>query len=340
MNSLSNDAATNGVRTWLLDSFDDPRFGRAQWNNLLCRGDTNVVYLTWEWVRAWWETQATGQLLLIAAEQEGRIVALAPFYAERKIVFFLGTGESDYMDFIGDIGDPEVLDAILETARRCTPDFEGFKFFAVLECSRTGQRLKDAADRLGLEIYIKETWPAPIVDLVGKSEYTQAATNKKFLLKRERFFRHRGLLELRQFRDGNAILPHLDGFFAQHVARWASGAAPSPFVEPEQRAFYERLTRLAAHTGWLRLSRLDWDGRPIAFEYGWCYGGTYFGGPSCFAVDLARRSPGQVLLRNLILNAIDEGVQCYDFGTGDEPYKFHFATHLRHVHSWGLTPPM
>ena len=57
-----------------------------------------------------------------------------------------------------------------------------------------------------------------------------------------------------------------------------------------------------------------------------------------FAIDLARRSPGEVLLRQLLLAAIAEGATVFDFGLGDEPFKHRFATRIRHVHTWGLYP--
>lgn len=326
------------VSTKILEGFDDPTFGPERWERLLHKGDTDVVYLTWHWQRAWWEALGSGELLLIVAERNGEEVALAPFYAHRRMIFFVGSGESDYLDFIGDVGDPEILDTIIETARDRVTDFIGFRFFAVLDSSRTGERLKKAADRLGLMCVEEAVWPAPAVDLAGGTEAALAAANGRRLLKRERFFRHRGRLEVRQFREGEAILPHLEEFFEQHISRWEKATDPSPFLDPKQRAFIERLTMVAAHTGWPRFTRLDWAGRPIAFEYGWQYRNTYFGGPSCFAMDLACRSPGQVLLRHLLLSAIDDGVSTYDFGMGDEPYKFRFASRVNYMRTWGLYP--
>jgi CelD/BcsL family acetyltransferase involved in cellulose biosynthesis len=100
------------------------------------------------------------------------------------------------------------------------------------------------------------------------------------------------------------------------------------------RAFIEQLTARMGPTGRLRFSCLEWNGRAIAYEYAWVYRGTYFGGPSCFATDLASRSPGQVLERQLMLAAISEEVGTYDFGIGDEPYKFRYATDVRRVKTW------
>ena len=251
--------------------------------------------------------------------------------AECGMVYFVGSGNSDYLDFIGDISDLAILMALLATAQAAVPDFVGFRFYCLLAQSRTGERLQGVARQLDLCCYDEANWPAPLVQLADQREAVLAAANSSRLRKRERYFRSRGALELRQFSDGTAILPELAHFFAQYQAQWGE----SDYGDPR---FLARWTQVAAHTGWLRVSRLDWEGRSIAFEYGWCYGDTYFGGPSCFAGELAPRSPGQVLLRQLLLTAAAAGLRKYDLGIGDEPYKLRYATQIKRVHTWGLYP--
>ena len=142
---------------------------------------------------------------------------------------------------------------------------------------------------------------APVLDLFGRPESTLAAVNKKSLLRHERTLRREGTLDVLHLQDGKAILSHLDEFFEQHVGRWAETATPSFFRRPAVRAFYRRLTERAGDSGWLRFTRLDWNGRAIAFHFGFCYRGSYLWYKPCFAIELARRSPGEVLLRCLLL---------------------------------------
>jgi CelD/BcsL family acetyltransferase involved in cellulose biosynthesis len=325
----------------VLAGFDD--LDPEQWQTLLRLGDTDVVYLTRAWQRAWWETLGEGRLLLTVAERGGRVIALAPFMTANGMIYFVGTGEADYLDFLGDVGDPKVLDSLLATARDSVPDFQGFKLYGLLNVSRTGQRLQEAAPRLGLEAMLRgAVWPAPVIDLQFREAWQ--AVNKRSLRKRDRYFDQRGWVVLRQSRDGEEVFSQLEEFFAQHVTRWGVTSYSKKersinFLDPAQQAFYQRLTREAGPDGWLRFSRLEWEGRAIAFEFGYRYGDTYLGGPSSFAADLARHSPGQVLLRRLLLAAIDEGVRHYDLGIGDEPYKLRFPVRFHHTHCWGLYPP-
>src|SRR6202521_6106043 len=100
----------------LLAGFDD--LPAAEWADLLERSPTRAVFLTRGWLEAWWQTLGQGTLLLAVAERDGRPVALAPLYARGDVVSFLGTDSSDYLDFLGDISEPVVLDGLLAAARQ------------------------------------------------------------------------------------------------------------------------------------------------------------------------------------------------------------------------------
>jgi CelD/BcsL family acetyltransferase involved in cellulose biosynthesis len=329
-------AITATVRTRVLEGFDDPSFGPDQWERLVTAGDGELATLSWHWQRTWWESCGLGELLLVLAEQDGRPVALAPFNAHDGLVSILGSGMTDYVDFVGDVGDPQVLDALLDTAARRAGSFEGFSFYYVPDFSRTGPALAEAAERLDLGWSIEHEMPAPVIDIAGNPELALAATRKKSLVRHENFLRREGSLEVTHLTDGDQILPHLDEFFDQHVVRWADTPHPSRYQDAAERAIVEKATRDCAHTGWLRFTRLDWNGRPAAFHYGSCYRGRYYFGATAYAIDLARRSPGEVLLRHLLLAAIEEGAHTFDFGLGDEAFKLRFATDVPVARAYGL----
>ena len=332
-----NVAAPISIR--VLTGFDDPALGPEEWARVLATGQTDVVFLTRHWQTAWWESFGRGQLLLMAAERDGRIVALAPLFTEAGMVYFVGSGGSDYLDFIGDISEPEVLDVFLTEARKRVPGFIGYVFYHVPDSSQTGQRLQEAAARLGLRCFEEGSQPAPALAMGPDKSNALEAANKRTPAQRERFFQRNGLLEIQHLADGERILGHLDDFFSQHITRWAGTSSPSSFNDEKERQFYRNVIRKAADTGWLRFTRLVWDGRPIAFHFGFCYRGTFLMYRSSYAMDLAQRSPGQVLLRQLLLKAVQDDTHTYDFGLGEESYKSHLATQTNVVRNWGLYDP-
>ena len=227
------------------------------------------MYLTWHWQRSWWETLGCGQLVLIAAERAGRVVAVAPFYADSGMIFSLA---------------PACPTTWISSAISATPTCS-------TRCSgQPGRRCRTSSGS-GCTAYWQPRGPArgfgrPQAGsvcsatrrsdggLVGRPRRRSRARasigQRPTCSETQRYFDQRGTLTLRQFHDRAAILPHLETFYEQHISQWATADDESPFVERPRRAFFEHLTRTAAETGWLRFSLLDWDGRPIAFEYGSC----------------------------------------------------------------------
>ena len=327
------------IRTRVLSGFDDPAVGPERWANLLAHGDTDEVFLTWDWLRAWWETLGRGQLLLIAAQRENEVIALAPFYSEAGMVFFLGSGfQAYYLDFLGDISQPEVLDALLRTARDHVCDFQGFQFFWIPAVSGTSQYLREAAPRLGLTIHQMWSLPSPLLDVVGQPEVALAMTRKKSLMRHERGFQRSGKLDVLHLQDSQTVRSQLPEFFEQHIVRWAAKSKRSGLREEARRQFFQRLTCIGADQGWLRFTRIAWDGRPVAFHFGFCYKGRYQWYRPSFEIELARMSPGEVLIRQTILAAIEEGAHTFDMGPGEQAYKSRFATQANIVEAWELYP--
>jgi CelD/BcsL family acetyltransferase involved in cellulose biosynthesis len=156
--------------------------------------------------------------------------------------------------------------------------------------------------------------------------------------KREEFFRRHGRLEVRQFQDYETILPQLGDYYAQHIARWQVKGISSPFADARLRTFHERFLQIAGPTGWIRFLRVDWEGRPLAFELAWYYRGTHYSAPWCFAVEHGRHCPGHVLLRQSLLAALRAGLTTYDLGGGDQEYKFRLPVRVKRCCTWGLYP--
>ena len=134
------------------------------------------------------------------------------------------------------------------------------------------------------------------------------------------------------------IRPQLEDFFAQHNARRGATESPSLFAEPRQRDYYHNVVTTIGPKGWLRFTRIEWNGRAIAFHLGLSYRGRYLFGIPSFDIELAQHSPGEVLLRQLLLAAIEEKASTFDFGIGDEAYKYRFATSEAQLVTWGIYP--
>jgi CelD/BcsL family acetyltransferase involved in cellulose biosynthesis len=326
---------TAAISTRLLDGFDDPSIDKMVWRQLLGRSHTNTVFLTPWWQKTWWEVFQRGTLLLLGVFRGSELVCIAPFFSDAGMVFFVGSGGSDYLDFIGDAQDAGVLVELIEKATDLAPGFVGFRFFHVPDNSGTGLALQEAARRLGLKCFDEGELPAPTVDLTLTGD---GVAKKKSLLRHQRFFEREGKLVVRHFSSPGDIIPRLEHFFEQHIARWTATPYPSLFLDPAQRRFYRELAESASGHSWLRFTEVNWNGNPIAFHFGFHFRQSYMWYKPAFDINLAKRSPGEVLIRSLLLAAIEEGASTFDLGLGAEAFKQRFATETRIVRTWGLYP--
>jgi CelD/BcsL family acetyltransferase involved in cellulose biosynthesis len=326
------------IRAHILTGFDDPRIAPDEWTRLLSLGSTDVIFLTRQYLRAWWETLGQGKLLLILAERDGQPLAFAPLYAADGMIFFAASDSADYLDFIGDTSDPEILRAILAAAMAAVPDFLGFKFYFIPEPSRTSEALHRAAASLGLSPFLMGEIISPVIDMKARAEDVGARLRRSMLTREEKLRRH-GPLVVRQETDIAAIREKLGSFYALHIARWESRGIVSQFTRAAHRGFLERSLELVAELGGSRFLWLEWKGEFLAGEIDWYYRGTHYSGPWTFSLEHARFSPGQVLLRQSLLAAQTAGLHSYDLGIGPQDYKLRLPVHTINCQTWGLYPP-
>ena len=324
------------VTVRIASNFDDPIVAPERWNRLLARGPTESVNLTYEWQRNWWESFGRGKLLLIVVERNGRPACIAPWFVEHGMVFNICP--EDQLDFVGRLSGPNEIEALFRYVLEAVPEFQGLKLYFIPQSSPTTEFLKAAANRLDLACFEENAFPSPRLDLAAEPELAIRHTRKKSLLRHENYFHRMGNLQTHHMSAASEIIPHLEEFFAQHIARRSATPSPSLFAEPKQRDYYHRIVNTIGPKGWLRFSRIDWNGRAIAFHFGLSYRGRYLFGIPSFDIELAQHSPGEVLLRQLLLAAIEEKATTFDFGIGDEAYKYRFATSEVRLVTWGIYP--
>ncbi len=81
---------------------------------------------------------------------------------------------------------------------------------------------------------------------------------------------------------------------------WKGRAGTSILQSPGMFEFYCEQARLLAARGELMVALLNYDDQPVAFEYGFAAKGTYHALKVGFDPRLARYSPGQLLMHNLL----------------------------------------
>ncbi len=327
---------------------------REEWNALLCDSSASCVFLSWEWMYAWWRHLGGARRLSLVALRDGNeLIAIAPLCLRppritRLLPFrsleFLGTGfvGSDYLDLIVRHGrEEEALDALERFLR-------GER--QMLEMSQV-QRGNSFASRLaarlaggGWTLASRVSGVCPYVSLAGHTRDSYLAS----LGSQHRYNYQRRLKNLsRNFAVRFAaatVEPErekaLNLLLHLHELRWRQrGEASDAFHLPALVRFHQEFTRMALERGWLRLFVLWLNDQPAAAIYGLRFGPTFSFYQSGFDPAFSRFSVGLVTMGMAIEHAIDEGAAEYDMLHGAEEYKFHWARDVRELERLQLFPP-
>ena len=147
--------------------------------------------------------------------------------------------------------------------------------------------------------------------------------HKKLKNKRNRFaeFGPSGIVRAREPTEINRVI---DAFLKQKAARFRMMGVPDPFASPAVRDFLARAAQPnGSRAPILELYSLDVAGLSVATYVGAVQGDRFSGMATSFDMEseVARTSPGEILLVDLIKLKCREGITVFDLGVGEARYK-------------------
>jgi CelD/BcsL family acetyltransferase involved in cellulose biosynthesis len=328
--------------------------GVADWDDVVTDSAAPSVFLTRDWITAWWASFGARRqpCLLRIGAGDGRTLGFAPLYYERLRVPVTRLGllgdrvvGSEYLGLASRRGsERDVADAVGRWLREEAPPWH----LAELSGLRDGDAGSSALEAaLGAESARRdeEQHECSAITLPDSFEEYLAGLGSKF----RRTYRQRTnkLLrscEVRFFRtESEAELPaHLDVLFRLHQARWVEAGRPGVFVDPRMRDFYLDVARRLLRSRQLHFWHLEADGAIRASQFGFSYGGVLHSLQEAYDSDF--RPPGVgglgVVLRGHVLEtAIEEGLRTYDFLGGVEDHKLRWGADIHHVRTVRLGRP-
>jgi CelD/BcsL family acetyltransferase involved in cellulose biosynthesis len=306
------------------------------WNALARASATATVFQSYEWHAAWWSVFGGDyELRVLLAWAGGRLAAIAPWAVSRREreLQFIGSGDyaSDYCDVLVAADRPDAVDAFADWLFAARPAWRRVDFRNVPTGSPHRARLEARLRERSSWIVSEVEADAP-TRLLGDAAADRDVLNKSSLKRHFRQLARSGRLEFEHLDSAAAIEPLLEAFFRQHVERRALAGGKSQFLDSRQQGFYRALVRALAPRGWLRFGVVRLDGEPIAFHFGFEYGSRFIWYKPAFSAAHARRSPGEVLLKFLLEDAVARGLAEFDFTVGNEAFKYRFANRVRTTH--------
>jgi CelD/BcsL family acetyltransferase involved in cellulose biosynthesis len=311
-----------------------------QWNALVARNETNTVFQTYEWFDAWWRAFGGSQELFMLLVLDGPVIigfaALTLTWGAFgwRELRFAGAGNADYQDFVLPQDKPRALAAICEFLRGKWLSWDRLSLANIPAESSTLALLGSATNGSGLRLVDETRVTCPTLLLREDPLRARRMIDKYSLRRPLNWFTKHGKISFRHVNSVDEVMTMLPAFFAQHRARWQAVGKRSLFAQAKQVAFYEELARTLGSRGWLQFSVVEFNGEPIAFHFGFDYGGSVTWYKPSFDMRWAEHSPGLLLTRGLIEDGLNRDRLELDFAAGDEAFKGRFASRRRfNVHS-------
>jgi CelD/BcsL family acetyltransferase involved in cellulose biosynthesis len=306
---------------------------RSEWDGLLARSAQNRIFLTWEWMRSWWEVYGGAHALriLIARREDGRLEGIAPLMlmggraplAGGPRLEFIGchSVSSEYLDFICD---RERAAAVAEPLLTHLADRGGWNLLLFYRMPA------DSTTRSAIAARLRAGGCRAATTRIEEGLYLPLPADFETFLKT---LGHDTRYNVRRYRKraaerlGAAFVVRRDsdgGLLAEvsriHQVRMTGLGRLGSFAAPRFAAFHQRMARRAAERGWLRVYLLQVGGRTVAVRYGFAYAGVFSDYSIGFDPAYERHYLGFVLLGHAIEACIAEGLAEFDF-LGPGEYK-------------------
>ncbi|MGB7600047.1 MAG: GNAT family N-acetyltransferase [Candidatus Sulfotelmatobacter sp.] len=308
---------------------------RLQWNEVALQMETPEVFYTCEWALAMQCAYRVSLRPLLFLGYEGDdlvgVASLATDAAGENITFLAGT-TGDYCEFLTPPQRrAEFVDAVLA-------ELEKIKTAVIVlanlpENSATPIALQAAAAKYDFHIYARPAYLCAQVKLgaaLQRTELKATLMRKRKIRRCLKAMEQEGPVSFAHLQSWTQIQAALPDFIDAHVARFRAIRRISGLSTPERRFFLEELARRFSDSGVVTLSMLMIGSRPVAWNYGFQFSGTWFLYQATFDSRQEEHSPGHCLLSRIVIEACDmEEMKMVDLGLGAEGYKEQFGNSTR-----------
>ena len=346
------------MSTYIISLTHDPKvlIGlQEQWEALQDRSSADGIYLSWEWVNAWWEYFGHEHelWLLQAHTPDGKLVGIAPLtltsfapVAKRLSMIkwrqlqLAGAGMGlEHLDLIIEHGfEKSITEAFINHLRKFQSRWDVLHVSGLCEGTGGLSTIKDCP---------KIAWEEEI-DLVAPYIALPATWDEYFsgLSKLKRKAERRRMRDLdEQYPDKWALEritspemlhPTFDRLIELHQATWAVRGLPGAFYDARFAVFFRELSLRFLRRGWLRMYRLCLDGKIAAVLCTYEYRGRIYDFVSGVDYTYGDLGVGHVITQLAIKSAIETGIREYDFMWGNEPYKYDWnaVDRIHHAVTW------
>jgi CelD/BcsL family acetyltransferase involved in cellulose biosynthesis len=322
----------DSIRIREVRSYSDFIAIKDKWKDALEKGE-NSVFSTWEWLSTWWKHFGKNKrLLVLLAEENNKIVGIAPLmFSVHKIfglwqgkIEFIGRSHSDYNDFILTDKPQNCMELFLDYLNNLPENWSSLELTDIPENRNSISYLYKMSSN------IRPSSMCPY-SLLPKSY--DAFLNSFKRKRRKELERSLRLLEKDGFRvhfvdysETSKVADGMNALCDLHQKRWKQKGFSGVFADTEFRNFNLDIARLFSREGWLGLYSLELSGKPTAMLYGFKYKHKYYAYVQGMDPAYLKYGVGSLLVLHVMKKCIKDQITVFDFMRGAEAYKNRWNT--------------
>jgi CelD/BcsL family acetyltransferase involved in cellulose biosynthesis len=299
---------------------------RSEWNALVARTDDQVFYRH-EFIETWLNHFATGKWrILLLRDASDCLVAVLPLLHGWARLHGLplrqlrgaANSHSGRFDLIAD--EPEQASAAFLDYLADARDWD---VLILTDLPRQGhaRTLEQVAGDRGFPTGRWCAMQSPCRKLPASWAELESELSSSFranLRRRRRGLDALGVVRVERCSDS---AERVEAGIELERQGWKGRAGTAMAQDADTRGFYTDLARVLGAQGRLALWALYLDERLIAFQFGLEHRGSYALLKPAYDESLARYSPGQLLMAEVLRDAIDRGLSQFEFLGEDMPWK-------------------
>ncbi len=307
------------------------------WDALLARSATRTPFLTWDWVRLWWEEyRAEFQLVVgVVRDRSGDPLAIAPLAIGRPtegarrhlrhLTFLGGIGEitSEGQDFIVPQGlEPQLTPVLCQIFTRLRPRWDTVLLPMIHETSPNLPHILAALDSPGAGAQVVGRHRSHFISLPDSWDEIEMSHGQNWRSNHRRKWKKMLAQHAGRTLQGGSDFPadeSLDALTALHSLRWSVGE--SLFLRDRARRFHRKLAQRWLPVDRLSINILELDGAPGAATYCFHYDGRAWFYQAGWKAEYGGISIGKLAVAWAVQCAIRRGLREFDFLPGDLAYK-------------------
>jgi CelD/BcsL family acetyltransferase involved in cellulose biosynthesis len=316
------------------------------WNDVLRRCQ-HTIFSTWEWLTTWWKYFGNNKrLLLLLAEENDKIMGMAPLMYSVHQMFglrmgkieFIGTPDSDYTDFLIADKEEECIKLFINHLNTIPEKWDCIELRDIPENSKCLQLLSKMSNSNPIHMFTRAQCPYVSLpksyDVFLKGLSSKLRKDLRRNLRRlDRSFK----VEFAEYSEAQSFNEGMNCFFRLHQKRWESKGFSGVFDHQKIRDFHLDIAKSFSQKGWLGLFLLNLSNDPAASLYGFKYQSKFYYYLSGFDPRYRKYSVGNLLISHIISKCIQGRLREFDFMRGAETYKDRWNSTARWNHQAVLT---